>query len=444
MTLRFRLCSYIALAGLLVSPHLSAQQAIDRSKPMVVVISLDAFGAESLRDPKISIPTLRMLMKSGTYARALQPVNPTVTWPNHTALVTGVDSSKNFVMANGLIRHQQDAKIVPDVLFPSTKHDLVHVPTVYDLAHEAGLTTSEIDWVAIHDAKTIDFAFEENPNPNSVVVKDMMADGVFTKEDLASWKKHEQTWRDQKYADAASFIIKKHHPNLMLLHFLTLDSMEHKYGYDNLATAGAIGFLDALVKQVVNAVREAGDLDRTTFIITSDHGQMSVHTRIMPKLMLQQAGIPETEAGVLPEGGAAYIYAHHPDAAKTAKIKAVFEGKEGVRTVVTPDHFAEYGFAPPSVNPQSPDFVVFAANGFAMTNTDGDITPKKQTALTGAHGYPNTEPLMQEIFIASGRGIKAAGEVPAFKNLNVAPTIASLLGIKMPNIDGVPVAAALK
>lgn len=416
----------------------------DRSKPIVVVISLDAFGAESLRDERLSFPTLRMLMQRGTYARAMQPINPTVTWPNHTSIVTGVDASKHFVMANGLIQHQQDATIAPKVLFPSTKKDLVHVPTIYDIVHQAGMTTAEVDWVAIHDPKTIDFAFEERPDPNSVVVKEMIADHLISPELIANFRKGEQTQRDQAYTDAAVHIIKRHHPNLMLLHYLTLDSMEHRYGYNNLATAAAISFLDAQVKQVVEAVKEAGDWDRTTFIIVSDHGQMSVRSRVLPSLLLKQAGFTPQEANVMPEGGAAYIYAHQPDAAKLAKLKAAFDGKEGVRSVVTPDGYAAIGFADPKVNPQVPDMVVFAQNGYAFTNSDGDISPKKQTVITGSHGYLNTEPLMQEIFIASGRGIKNAGEIPAFKNLDVAPTIAQLLGVQMKNVDGVPVSAALK
>ena len=45
----------------------------------VVVISLDAFGAESLRDPHLPAPTLHALMNAGSYARAMNPINPTVT-----------------------------------------------------------------------------------------------------------------------------------------------------------------------------------------------------------------------------------------------------------------------------------------------------------------------------------------------------------------------------
>ena len=64
---------------------------------------------------------------------------------------------------------------------------------------------------------------------------------------------------------------------------------------------------------------------------------------------------------------------------------------------------------------------------------------------TGAHGYPNTRPLMQEIFIASGADIKPhAGEQPSFPNIDVAATIAKILGLSYSTMDGKPLTNILK
>lgn len=69
---------------------------------MVVVISLDGFPAFALDDPKLPIPTLRQPIRGGVTAR-MTTVNPTVTWPNHTAMVTGVRSDEHGPLANGTI-----------------------------------------------------------------------------------------------------------------------------------------------------------------------------------------------------------------------------------------------------------------------------------------------------------------------------------------------------
>ena len=60
-----------------------------------MVISLDGFPAYAFDDPRLPIPTLRKLAREGVAAASMQPVNPTVTWPNHTAIVTGVDASQH-------------------------------------------------------------------------------------------------------------------------------------------------------------------------------------------------------------------------------------------------------------------------------------------------------------------------------------------------------------
>src|ERR1043166_1112244 len=68
----------------------------------VVLISLDGFPAPLLRDPALPFPVLRKLMHDGASAEGMTPVNPTVTWPNHTAMITGVDVSRHGVIYNGL------------------------------------------------------------------------------------------------------------------------------------------------------------------------------------------------------------------------------------------------------------------------------------------------------------------------------------------------------
>src|SRR5882757_704420 len=105
---------------------------------MVVVISLDGFPAYALDDAKLPIPTLRKLMQQGGRAR-MTTVNPTVTWPNHTSMVTGVRSDQHGLLANGTIINAPMVKVEPMI----DKEQMVHVPTVYDAAHKAGLTTAQ-------------------------------------------------------------------------------------------------------------------------------------------------------------------------------------------------------------------------------------------------------------------------------------------------------------
>jgi predicted AlkP superfamily pyrophosphatase or phosphodiesterase len=319
------------------------------------------------------------------------------------------------------------------------------VPTVYDAAHKAGLTTAEVDWVAIEKADGITWRFTEYTDPKGEIEHDLVEQASMTADDLAHFNKPSQAWRDRMYTAAAVDIIKKHHPDLMLLHLLALDSIEHQTGYGNDSGRNTIAFLDDRVKEVIDAVREAGDLERTTFLIVSDHGQMSVHKRLNANLLLKQAGlqgVPDANATfAIPEGGYALVYQKHATAESTAVLKSLFAGKEGVRAALTPAEAAKDGWPTPAQSNQGPDLLIYAENGYAFGgNADQFVSDTKET---GAHGYPNTETLMKEIFIASGAGIEKKGVIPEFDNVDIAPTIARLLNVSLPNVDGKPLAEIL-
>ena len=423
-----------------VSLPLCAQAAPATQRPKVIVISLDAFAAASLHEPRLPAPTLHALMRRGAHAVSMQPINPTVTWPNHTAMVTGVDASRHHVLVNGLIVDQRTA-MPPSIDMGAPKSRLVAVPTVYDAAHRAGLTTAQVDWVAIEGASSIDWQFAEHPDPDGAIEQSLVRQGIVTHDQLAHFGESSQAWRDRIYTHAAIDIIRKHHPDLLLLHLLALDNIEHETGFGNDSGRNTIAFLDDRVKDVVDAVRAAGALDRTTFIIVSDHGQRSVHQLLHPNVLLKQAGLQAAAAThpgfCVPDDGFALVFQRHATEASVKALKLLFAGKPGIRSVLTPAEAAKEGWPTPAQSDQAPDLLLYAADGYAFKkgDTGGYATP---TGEIGAHGYPNSDPLMQGIFIAAGFGIRPRGEIPAFPNLDIAPTIAQLLHVSLGAIQGRP------
>lgn len=432
------------VAGLAALP--ACAQAKAATRPKVVVISLDAFGARSLQEPDLPAPTLHALMRQGVHAVSMQPINPTITWPNHTSMVTGVDASRHHVLVNGLIVDQRGAT-PPRIDMKAPKSQLVAVPTVYDAAHAAGLVTAEVDWVAVMDAPTITWRFPENPDPDGAIEQDLVRQGTLTRDELVHFGRPSQAWRDLMYTRAAVDIIRKHHPDLMLLHLLALDSIEHETGYGNNAGRNTIAFLDDRVKEVVDAVRAAGELDNTTFIVVSDHGQQSVRLLLNPNVPLRDAGLQSDGASqpafAIPEGGFALVFQKNATDASRQALKQLFEGKAGIRAALTPDEAAKQGWPVPATSNQAPDLLLYAADDYEFD--DKNATQYDAPTLeVGAHGYPNTDPLMQAIFIAAGAGIRGKGvEIPAFPNVDIAPTIARLLHIKFDGVQGRPLTGIL-
>jgi predicted AlkP superfamily pyrophosphatase or phosphodiesterase len=123
----------------------------------VILVSVDGLADFYFDDPRAEMPTLRRLAENGARAAGMECSFPTVTWPNHTTLVTGVPPAKHGVLGNNYLDRQSAAPVplIPDPLFD--KDEIVKVPTIYDAAHRAGLSTSGIIWPATRNARTLDW-----------------------------------------------------------------------------------------------------------------------------------------------------------------------------------------------------------------------------------------------------------------------------------------------
>jgi predicted AlkP superfamily pyrophosphatase or phosphodiesterase len=421
----------------------SAAGAPSQKDRMIIVISLDGFPAYALDDPRLPIPTLRKLAREGASATSMKPVNPTVTWPNHTAIVTGVDASQHGVLYNGILSFPGDGG--PPKIEPwRDKEVMVHAPTIYDLAHNAGLTTAQVDWVAIYRAKTITWQFPELPDPDGEIERDLIDAGTVTREQLRTFEDSAQAWQDQIWTAAAEDILEKHKPNLLLFHLLTGDDTNHEYAPMSHASMTAFAFLDDRVKQILDLLERTGLSKRATLMIVSDHGFRTFKHKIHPNVLLRKEGLltggadrPKGDAWVVPEGGTAMVYANNSDrkADIVARLRRVFAGAEGIDRVYGPDEFSALGLPTRATNEQAPDLVLAATPEYAVgAEADGPYITEGGDA--GTHGYVNSDPKMQAIFIAWGVGIPKGIKLGTISNLDVAPTIATLLGLRMEHVQG--------
>jgi len=411
----------------------------------VVVISLDGFPAWALDDPYLPVPTLRRLAREGAMAKSMRPVDPTVTWANHTSMVTGVSPAKHGVIFNGLL--VREPRVPPRVEPWRDKKEMVHARTVYDAAFERGMTTAQVDWVAIHNPGTITWEFAERPDPKSAIPQEMVKAGLISQADVDTFSSRNILWRDQIWTQAAAHIIRQHKPNLMLFHLLNLDSTHHRYGPRSPAGMTAMTLLDSHVATIVKAVEDSGLADRTTFIVVSDHGFRLVKRQIRPNVVFAKAGllkvvdnkITEAEAYSIPEGGTALVYVTVPDesGAVLKRAKDALAGLEGVDSIAEAADFARYGLPQPTPTSQMGALLLIAKEGYAFT-ADGVEPAVVDAAIgsLGSHGYVASDPDLQAIFIAAGRGIRRGATVDQVSNLDLAPTIAQLLGVELRDVEG--------
>jgi predicted AlkP superfamily pyrophosphatase or phosphodiesterase len=421
--------------------------------PIVVLITIDGFPARALDDPRLPMPTLRKLQAEGAYARAMQPINPAVTWPNHTTLITGVTAAEHHVMANGLITLPADGGEV-QVKPWTPKEQLVHATTLYDVLAEHGMSTGQVDWVAIYGAKNVRWAFAEQPDINSPIAQDLIAQGEVTPEQVTGFlDSGSAAWRDQVWTDAAIDILTRHTPNLLLFHLLQTDTLQHEYGALSPAGYAALAYADSRIARLIDAARRAGILDRITFVIASDHGFTNYTHVIRPNAALVQQGLLTMRNGsyhgdawVLAEGGEASLFIRDPSKRATLipKLKAWFETQPGIAAVYTANEMQKLGLPSPASTDQAPQLYLIPKPGYAFM--DGTEPPfvKDIDPARGAHGYLNTDPDMQALFIASGAGIRKGTKLDRISNLRVAPTIAKILGVSLPAAQQAPLTEVLQ
>ena len=426
---------------ILISFALLPGQAAPRKDRVVVVISLDGFPAYAFDDPRLPTPTLRKLIREGVFA-TMQPINPTVTWPNHTAIVTGVNAAEHQVLFGGMLTRPSDGA-QPTVEPWRAKEEMVHAPTVYDAAFHAGLTTAQVDWVAIYNAKTINWQFPELPDPDGQIEKELIADGTVTAEQLKTYEEGSEAWQDEIWTDAAIKILQQHKPNLLLFHLLMLDNANHAYGPMSQASYTAMALLDSNVKRILDTIEKTGLAPKATVIVVSDHGFRSSKHKIFPNVLLREKGLitgPEPlkgDAWVMPSGGTAMVYVRESEgkAERSAQLREIFTKADGVERVYGPDEFAALGIPTPALSDNAPDLVLAASPDYLFSNgTDGEY--RTDVTMGGTHGYLNTDPKMQAIFIAAGADVPRGVRLNGISNLDVAPTIGKLLGITLPSAKG--------
>lgn len=430
----------------------------------VVLVSVDGFAHYYLDDPKAHIPTIRELAKRGACAGRMECSFPTVTWTNHTTLVTGVTPGRHGVIGNDIFDRKELKKVpyIPDPLFD--KDQIVTAPTIYDVAHAAGLQTAGVIWPASRNAKTLHHTvpdvfeqelFERYATPS--LLADAKELGIPYEKQMEWCKAGNagKAQRDYMYTQLSTHILRKHKPNLLLLHLVSVDSFEHATGRNSPEAYWALNDSDHRIRELVDATKEAGTYDKTTFIITADHGFISYTKTINPNVLLRKEGLlktilgsklsPESQVFTHGQGGGAFVYIldQANKAEIVSRIKPRLAAMEGVESVI--DDPAAVGHRSSAEDPREPDLFLSAKDGYSFSDALADqneINPVE--GVKGAHGYLHTHPLMGGSFVIAGPGIKPGSRIEAMSNMDVAPTAAHILGVELPKPDGRVLSELLK
>jgi predicted AlkP superfamily pyrophosphatase or phosphodiesterase len=438
---------FLMLAALVVATLLTLEAQSSRH---VILVTIDGFANFHLKNQALDLPNIRALVRSGVEAASGETVFPSVTHPSHTTLLTGVRPLRHGVINNRLTNR------VTGERFHVTNLDrtaIVKVPTLFDSAKRANLTTASFFWPETKNDPSVDFNVPEVFNAESKADIGAVPSAVLTELRQAGvpiddyFRYYGDPFlmgtSDHTLALAAAHAIRTRKPNLLAIHFLLTDEVQHELGAGHYRSLAALSSADHAVGILVEAVKAAGIADHTTFVVTADHGFATIDTRVNVAPVFAEL----VKAGVVklhPQGWSVFVErtASFDPSKYGAYLEAAYKAATalpGVSRLVRSNEFHGLGIPTYDESPfiAGQDFLIGDVNTFlAADATDPSTAPAPLTPPRHEHGYLPTHPKMFTSVVLSGRGIRKGATVGHVKSIDIAPTIAKLLGIEMKDVEG--------
>lgn len=408
----------------------------------VVLVSVDGLMPDYYRRADalgLKVPTLRRLMREGAWASGVVGVLPTVTYPSHTTLITGVTPRVHGIPANRIIDPLEHSG--------GAWHwfaDDVRVPSLVSAARARWLTTASVSW-PVSVGIGADWNLPEFWRPGSRHEYDLkLLAAVSTPglvDDVGRHRGRPFGWPavDQDRLDAALFILAVHRPHLLLLHIFATDDAQHDHGPRSPEALRAVEEADANLGKLLAAIESNGTAAETLFAVVSDHGFLPVSRTLRPNVLLKEAGLitvgkdgkpTDWRASFVADGGSAALRLKDPaDREALDRARALLEARRadsdsGIQRILGPAEIAALGGAAEG------QFVLDAREGFYFSGAlDGEWS--SPSTSRGTHGFAPDRLEMQASFLVTAPGLDRKGELGVVKMTAIAPTLARYLGVTL-------------
>jgi len=402
-------------------------------------------GASWYTDPPANIrtPNLRRLVAEGSHAEGVVGVYPSVTYPSHTTLVTGRMPAEHGIYSN--LSSRQAGKNTKDWYWFANS---IQAPTVWDVARENGLTTATVFWPVTTGGR-INWDIPEIWDPakgqagDPLYIARFATPGLLFEAGLELGPPKAGEDDDVARASLAAFVLKKHKPNLLLVHLAALDEAEHEHGPRSAEAIATLERSDARIGELLAAVQQAGLQESTDVFIVSDHGFLPVEREINPNVLLAKAGLLEADAAgnvtggriaTLATGGAFFIYwPESPDLRREVEAALQPLRDEGVLWgELGPAAVKDLG-AEPAIR-----LALEAPSGAAFDDRAAGEVVRSLGGTAGTHGYLPFRAGLESSFIAWGPGIRKGAKLGRIPMTAIAPTLLKALGIDQPGFGARP------
>ncbi len=451
-----RLCVFVFLLAVVIAAHAAPvlMISIDGLKPEYIT-QADAHG--------MKIPFLRTLVANGAYADGVVGIFPTVTYPSHTTLITGVWPAEHGIYNNLEFDPYQRYSGAWNWYAPE-----IRVPTLWTAVHKAGMRTASVGWPVSVGATDVDYLIPEywrsaDPSGGSGTLNppDRLLMAALSRPDTLM-RTLEPTagpymmgndtsiGGDETKTRYAIEILRRYKPALLTLHLSSLDEMQHAHGPFSPEACADLESLDGMVKRLTEAARAANP--DAILVLVSDHGFMRIINFVNLYVPFIQAGLIETSINPSTKavtvnawkaepwgagGMAAIMLRDTGDKATEEKVRALLaklaaDPNSGIAQVLDRAEIAKRG-----AFPDATFLVVFKKGYYFGAATSGNlVTPIPGSR--GSHGFSPEYPEMHSSFFAMGAGIAQHRDLGIIDMRQIAPTVARILNVQLPTAKATP------
>jgi predicted AlkP superfamily pyrophosphatase or phosphodiesterase len=425
--------------------------SIDGLKPEYIT-QADAHG--------MKLPYLRTLMRDGTYAEGVIGVWPTVTYPSHTTLLTGVSPAVHGIYNN--------LEFDPQMRYSGAWHwyaSEIQSPTLWKVAHNAGLSTASIGWPVSVGATDVDWLIPEfwrsadpsaasNPADRLLLAALARPDTLIQQLESAAGPymmgNDTSVAGDETKTRYALEVLRQYKPAFMTLHLSSLDDAQHAHAPFSPEADRTLESIDGMVARL-GAAAVAND-PSAVLVVVSDHGFMNISHLVNLYIPFLQAGLiqatvnPQTNAPVIGSwkaepwlaGGMAAIMLHDSNDNETVQqVRALLDKlaadpNSGIAEVLDRDAIGKREAFPDAT------FLVVLKPGYYCGPAISGSLVTEILGNRGSHGFSPEYPEMRATFFAMGVGIAHHRDLGVINMRQIAPTVARILRVPMPTAKAAP------
>lgn len=428
-------------------------------KPSVLLVSVDALKPEFVLEQQrlgVNLPTMtRYFLENGMVTRkGVKSVFPTFTYPCHQSIITGTRPATHGIVNNGMFD-------------PTGKHlGAWHwfanrkVKTLWQAAKEGGYCSASVafptsvgakgDYIAPEfwwDGSELDSIFIDMVSCPQGLISEMEADigryagGLDLSDGGDAQRGAAALWMLQN--KLAPQIDQK--PFFLSAYFASFDESAHQYGVYSREAARSLEKIDAMLGRLIEEAERITQGDLVVCVV-SDHGTLDNHYNISPNVLLHQAGLIELD----PEGNVTSWKAWSQRAGGTAEVRMADPQDEatrrtlagimkqlaedpdsGILEVVDREGARARGGFPDA------EYVLVAKKGYELRDdVTGDYCRTRLTQKA-QHGYSENFPEMRASFMLWGKGVRPGSDPGEFELIDIAPTLAAMMGVSLPDAEGV-------